>query len=76
MQNNPRNAINFRHLFSCLINKVTLRFAHELEKSCETLVPHVPSWSFVSQLDKCLKFQSIRGDKKDCTPCKITPEMP
>ena len=43
MQNNPRNAINFRHLFSCLINKVTLWFAHELEKSCETLVPRVSS---------------------------------
>ena len=70
MQNNPRNAINFRHLFSCLINKVTLWFAHELEKSCETLVPRVSSWSFVSQLDKCLKFQSIREIKRTALHAK------
>ena len=28
----------------------------------------------VSQLDKCLKSKSIRGDKNDCTPQKITPQ--
>ena len=26
----------------------------------------------MSQLDKCLKFKSIRGDKNDCTLYKIT----
>ena len=27
----------------------------------------------VSQLDKCLKFKSIQGDRNDCTLDKITP---
>ena len=29
--------------------------------------------SIVSQLSKCLKFKSIRGDKNDCILYKITP---
>ena len=31
--------------------------------------------AIVSQLDKCLKFKSILGDKNDCTLHKIAPEM-
>ena len=27
----------------------------------------------LSQLDKCLKFKSVRGDKNDYALCKITP---
>ena len=30
--------------------------------------------SVVSQLNKCLKFKSIQGDKDHCTLWKITPQ--
>ena len=30
--------------------------------------------SFVSQLNKCLKFKAIQGDKDHCTLQKITPQ--
>ena len=29
--------------------------------------------TIVSQLSKCLKFKSIRGDKNDCILYKLTP---
>ena len=38
--------------------KVTLPFAHEFEKSYETLVPLVPSWSRTFKRDKHLGFAS------------------
>ena len=39
------------------------------------MVAMIITTSIVSQLSKCLKFKSIRGDKNDCILYKITPEM-
>ena len=56
-----------------------IKSPNNLHTDCNIKSPEKVSVSIlfiVPQLDKCLKFKSVREDKNDCTLYKITNEMP
>ena len=48
-------------------------FSQKLSVSVSYNVVSYMRDSIVSQLDKCLNFKSVRGDKNECTLYKMTP---
>ena len=67
--------VKYAHLLSnCFWAFCGLLQEGNLTKNDSTLQMGISRVSIVSQLDKCLKFRSVRrGDENDCTSYKITP---
>ena len=57
--------------YYCMMEFLLLRCNKTISLSFKRYTHTVPS--IVSQLDKCLKFKSVRGDENDCILYKITP---
>ena len=81
LQNSSSNPIKFWNAKTLIDQQLTRKNVPNTNLTDAAAVHGFPPWfsimaTIMPELDKCLKFKSVQGDKNDCTLFKITLEMP